>query len=127
MCDDWYMANGEATQYKYTQEEYLRNLASAKYGLCLSGYGPKCHREVECMAMGTVPIVAPEVDMENYANPPVEGVHYLRASSPAHAKALLDSQTQDQWERMSNACKAWWKANASAEGMWRLTEQLYRG
>ncbi len=127
VCDDWYMANGEATQYKYTQEEYLRNLASAKYGLCLSGYGPKCHREVECMAMGTVPIVAPEVDMENYANPPVEGVHYLRASSPAHAKALLDSQTQDQWERMSNACKAWWKANASAEGMWRLTEQLYRG
>lgn len=124
VCDEWFMAQDTTTPYKYTQEEYLRNLASAKYGLCLSGYGPKCHREVECMAMGTVPIVAPEVDMESYANPPVEGVHYLRAATPQQAKELLKFQTQAQWERMSNACKAWWKANASAEGMWNLTKQL---
>lgn len=125
VCDEWHMATNVNDPYKYTQEEYLRQLASSKYGLCLSGYGPKCHREIECMAMGTVPIVAPEVDMDNYANPPMEGVHYLRASSPNHAAQLLAAQTPQSWERMSSACKAWWAANASAEGMWKLTMELY--
>jgi hypothetical protein len=104
--------------YPFTHEEYLRNLAQAKWGLCLAGFGKKCHREIECMAMGCVPIVGPEVDMDNYADPPVEGVHYLRAATPA------DVVKPDNWEKMSAACKDWWRRNASVEGSWRLTHEL---
>jgi hypothetical protein len=110
--------------YPFTQEEYLANLAKAKFGLCLAGYGRKCHREVECMAMGCVPIVAPEVDMTNYAEPPQVGVHYFRAATPAEAAALVASTTSLRWAAMSAACRDWWARNASVEGAWRLTERL---
>ena len=110
--------------YPFTHEEYLANLAKAKFGLCLAGYGRKCHREVECMAMGCVPIVAPEVDMTNYAEPPQPGVHYFRAATPAEAAALVASVTSLRWTTMSAACRDWWARNASVEGAWRLTERL---
>ena len=51
-CDDFVLSS----EPKYTQQEYLDKLSEAKYGLCLAGFGKKCHREVECMAFGTVPI-----------------------------------------------------------------------
>ena len=110
--------------YPFTHEEYLANLAKAKFGLCLAGYGRKCHREVECMAMGCVPIVAPEVDMSSYAEPPQPGVHYFRAATPADAAALVASTTSLRWAAMSAACRDWWARNASVEGAWRVTERL---
>lgn len=110
--------------YPFTHEEYLVNLSKAKFGLCLAGYGLKCHREVECMAMGCVPIVAPEVDMANYAEPPQPGVHYFRVSGPEEAKALVASVTPLRWAAMSAACRDWWDRNASVEGAWRLTQRL---
>jgi hypothetical protein len=75
------------------------------------------------MAMGCVPIVAPEVDMTNYADPPEEGVHFFRAKGPEEAKTLSETQ-EDQWAAMSAACKAWWKRNASVEGSFLLTKRL---
>ncbi len=122
-CDDWAMA-GEMEPPKYTHEEYLRRLGQAKFALCLAGYGFKCHREIEAMAFGTVPICAPDVDMSNYANPPKEGVHYFRAKDPAGARLLSEQTTHDQWLTMSRACQQWWKENASAEGLWNLTKKL---
>jgi hypothetical protein len=110
--------------YPFTHEEYLANLAKARFGLCLAGYGRKCHREVECMAMGCVPVVAPEVDMTNYAEPPQVGVHYFRVSGPAEAAALVKSITPLRWVAMSAACRDWWARNASVEGSWRVTERL---
>ena len=99
-------------------------LSESKYGLCLAGYGKKCHREIECMALGTVPIVAADVDMDSYANPPVEGVHYFRCPSPEDAKKTIDTTTDEVWHTMSEACKLWWSANASVEGSWLLTKKL---
>ena len=111
--------------YKYGPAEYLKQLANSKFGLCMAGYGPKCNREVECMALGTVPVVAPQVDMTNYANPPQEGVHYLRLdttdSKDVPAKLAI---TDEKWLEMSKACHEWWLKNASAEGLWTLTENL---
>jgi hypothetical protein len=123
-CDDWFMAASDKEPYRFTQEEYLRNLAGARYGLCLAGYGYKCHREVECMAMGCVPIVAPDVDMSNYANPPQEGVHYIRVANPDEAKAYVDAATEESWKTMSAACLSWWKENVSVEGSFNLTKSL---
>ena len=75
------------------------------------------------MAMGCVPIVSSGVDMDNYADPPKEGVHYIRVKEPSEVAARI---TGVKWEAMSAACHSWWKKNASAEGMWRLTEELVK-
>lgn len=118
VCDEFVHVDG-AKPYPLSHEEYLRALATAKWGLCLAGFGRKCHREIECMAMGCVPIVAPEVDMENYADPPVEGVQFFRAEGPEAAAAIIKDESK--WVQMSAACRDWWRRNASAEGSWRLT------
>ena len=123
LANEWVLVRGDQP-YPFTQREYLERLATAKFGLCLAGYGLKCHREVECMAMGCVPLVAPEVDMESYAVPPREGVEYLRVANPAAAAAVAASMDQATWERMSAAGQAWWRANASCEGMFALTKKL---
>ena len=125
VCDEFQMVTGEQP-YTLTQEEYLRKLAQAKYGLCLAGFGKKCHREVECMALGTVPIVTADVDMESYANPPIEGTHFFRCLTPEDVRSTLASTTEAKWSEMSQACKDWWRENASAEGSWLLTKKLIK-
>ena len=78
------------------------------------------------MALGTVPVVAPDVDMDKYANPPQEGVHYIRLPSfdPAEAKSIVEAITESQWTAMSAAAHTWWRTNASCEGMFNLTKKL---
>jgi hypothetical protein len=118
------MVKGAETKYALTHEEYLRKLSKARFGLRLAGYGNKCHREVECMAMGCVPVVAPEVDMDSYAEPPVEGIHYIRVQSPEEAHTRVKGIGEQEWMTMSNACRTWWKRNCSCEGSFALTKQL---
>jgi len=125
-CDDYSHLISTVDSYTYTQKEYLERLSNAKYGLCLAGYGNKCHREIECMAMGCVPVVAAEVDMSSYADPPLEGLHYFRVQSPEEAKAVT-KVTAERWTVMSAACRDWWERNASVEGMWSLTMRLIQG
>ena len=121
--DEFIHLEGEQP-YPLTHEEYLVRLSTARFGLCLAGYGYKCHREIECMAMGCVPVVAPEVDMTSYAVPPQEGIHYLRAANPEAAVAAMAAITPERWSQMSAAGRAWWRANASVEGSWELTRRL---
>lgn len=122
--DEWFMVTNASEAYPFTQKEYLENLGNARYGLCLAGYGKKCHREIECMAMGCVPLVADDCDMEFYANPPVEGVHYIRVNKPEDIDRIILTQTQEEWERISIACQKWWKENCSCEGSFLLTKKL---
>lgn len=124
VCDDFVMVNGEQTKYKFTQKEYLERLAQARFGLCLAGYGKKCHREVECMAMGCVPVVMSDVDMENYANPPLEGIHYIRIEKPEDVETKVKAVSEEQWATMSASCIQWWRENASVEGSWKVTQKL---
>jgi hypothetical protein len=123
---EWVCVRGEDA-YPFTQEEYLQNLAGARFGLCLPGYGLKCHREVECMAMGCVPVCAPEVDMDSYANPPVEGVHYFRVKNVEEALSVVARTDKETWEKMSLASRTWWRENCSAEGSFKLTQRLIDG
>lgn len=120
VCDEFVHVVGEKP-YPYSQRGYLMRLSNAKWGLCLAGYGNKCHREIECMALGCVPIVSAEVDMANYMNPPVEGLHYFRVKEPSDVNAILKKSHLD-WVKMSKACREWWKDNASVEGLWGLTK-----
>lgn len=107
--------------YKYDQETYLSMLCQARFGLCLPGYGPKCNREIEYFATGTVPIVTPGVDMTNYAGKPKEGVHYFTAQTPEDVTKIVNTTTEEKWTEMSIAGRAWWRRYASAEGLFRLT------
>jgi hypothetical protein len=76
------------------------------------------------MAMGCVPVVAPDVDMDSYANPLVEGTHYLRVKTPEEAIKVLKSVSKDDWERMHLAGRTWWEKNASCRGSFELTRSL---
>lgn len=120
-ADEFVHVKGASEQYPLTQMEYLKRLASARFGLCLAGYGRKCHREIECFAMGCVPIVAPEVDMSSYADPPLEGTHYVRVKSPEEAARVAKETPAETWAAMSAAGRDWWRRNASVAGSWATT------
>jgi hypothetical protein len=116
-CDFWRLN----AQPQLTQAEYFTALATSKFSLCLAGFGNKCHREVESMAMGCVLLCAPEVDTENYANPLKEGIHFFRVSSAEHALDIIQSVDEATWQQMSDACRSWYNENASVEGSFKVT------
>ena len=123
VCEEFVMVKGDE-KYPFTQTEYLEKLASTRFGLCMPGYGFKCHREIECMAMGCVPLVSEWVDMSSYANPPVEGTHYIRLKNSRDIPAVIASVSKESWEAMSAACRTWWAENASCKGSFELTRRL---
>jgi hypothetical protein len=113
-------AKGET--YDLNPREYLEALRNSKYGLCLRGYGPKCNREIELLAMGTVPVVTPDVDISNYAEPLIVGQHVLLAKDKADAISQIVAINEAKWKEMSEAGVEWWKRNCSVEGSWKRTE-----
>jgi len=104
--------------HKYTQEEYLEKMASSRFGLCLRGYGSKCHREVELMALGTVPIITPEVTIDSYMEPPIEDVHFIRVFSPQEIPIKLKDITPEKWDEMSSRCVDWYVRNVHSTNAW---------
>ena len=114
--DEYHCTAGKA--HKFTQEEYLMKLRNSKYGLCLRGYGSKCHREVELMAFGTVPIVTPEVSISSYMDEPKENVHYLLVKTPEELKEKVNSISKEKWESMSQACYDWYQRNVYSDNCW---------
>tara|TARA_A100001035_G_scaffold272352_1_gene261568 strand:+ start:2317 stop:3876 length:1560 start_codon:yes stop_codon:yes gene_type:complete len=98
-------------KHKFTHEEYLMKLRNSRYGLCLRGYGSKCHREVELMAFGTVPIVTPEVTVESYMEPLVENKHYITVKDEEEIVEKLKVIRESDWNLMSNACYEWYQRN----------------
>lgn len=94
---------------KFNQEEYLTHLSNSRFGLCLRGYGVKCHREMELMALGTVPIITPDVDIKSFLVPPEENKHYIRCDKPEHLKTIISTISEKEWEIMSNNCVKWYK------------------
>ena len=103
---------------KFAPLDYLKKLSKSRYGLCLRGFGSKCHREVELMALGTIPIVTPEVSIDSYQNPPIEGTHFLRVAKPEELKPLLEGITEEEWTNMSKACVEWFMNNIHSEKGW---------
>lgn len=117
----------QGNKHLFTHEEYLLKLRSAKYGLCLRGYGSKCHREVELMAFGTVPIITKNVNVTSYMEPLIENVHYLFAHSPDELKNKIQVTTPQQWEVMSTNCYEWYQRNVHSNNCWNnmITNIIY--
>jgi len=104
--------------HKFTQEEYLLKLRQSKYGLCLRGYGSKCHREVELMAFGTVPIMTPEVSVKSYMEPLIENIHYILVKNPDELKLKISNITKEKWIEMSLECYNWYQRNVHSNNCW---------
>lgn len=104
--------------HKFTQREYLDKLRTSRFGLCPIGFGSKCHREVELMAFGTVPVITPDVSIQSYHDPPIEGVHYLRVDSPDEFSKIIPTISKETWETMSLACWEWYQRNVHSHGSW---------
>ena len=117
----------QGRQHKFTQEEYLEQLSNAKYGLCLRGYGSKCHREVELMALGTVPIITETVSINSYMDPPQENQHYIRCDNPDDLKAIISKISKEEWQLMSNECISWYQKNVYSKNSFKnfLNNILY--
>ena len=109
----------QGRQHIFTQEEYLEQLSNAKYGLCLRGYGSKCHREVELMALGTVPIITETVSINSYMDPPQENQHYIRCDNPDDLKAIISKISKEEWQLMSNECILWYKKNVHSKNSFK--------
>lgn len=117
----------QGTQHKFSQEQYLQQLANAKYGLCLRGYGSKCHREVELMALGVVPIITSEVSIHSYMDAPEENRHYIRCNNPENLKEILSKISEEEWSNMSNNCYEWYQTNVYSKNSFKnfLNNILY--
>jgi hypothetical protein len=118
----------DGSVHKFNPKDYLLKLAQARYGLCLRGFGVKCHREVELMAFGTVPIVTPNVNTTSYLEPLVEGTHYVRVKNPREVATAVAAVSADQWQTMSAACQDWYRRNVHSDSMWKtfLGRLLYQ-
>jgi hypothetical protein len=118
----------EGSEHKFSHEEYLMKLRDTKYGLCLRGYGSKCHREVELMAFGTVPIMTPGVTVDSFMEPLIENVHYIKVAKPSEVPTKLASITEVQWTEMSEACYEWYQRNVYSKNCWNnmITHILYK-
>lgn len=123
ICAKFSMQQGKEP-YVLKPREYLEALQGAKFGLCLRGYGPKCNREIELLAMGTVPIVTNDVDISNYAEPLLDGTHVICVSDHEDAMKKICEISEEKWLEMSEAGFQWWKRNCSIEGSWNKTFQL---
>jgi len=115
------------TKHKFSQEGYLGQLSNAKYGLCLRGYGSKCHREVELMGLGTVPIITQDVSIDSYIDAPEENIHYIRCDCAEYLKETLSKISDKEWSIMSNNCYEWYQRNVHSKNGFKnfLTNILY--
>ena len=112
-------------EYKYDNLDYLKIIGSYKYGLCLRGYGAKCHREIELMRFGTVPIFTNGCNTD-YFNKLVENVHYLKVSTPKELIQKLQIIEPKDYKKMSSNCKKWYEKNCSPEGSFQVTMEIIK-
>ena len=122
--DEYHLTSGK--NHKFTKQQYVEKIGDAKFGLCLRGYGVKCHREVELMGLGTVPLITPDVEIESYLDPPKEDTHYIRVTKPEEIKEKIQKISKEKWEEMSSACVDWFNRqkswNTTITGILYLTQ-----
>ena len=87
----------------------------------IRSFGSKCHREVELMAFGTVPIITPHVEINSYINPPQENIHYIRANNPEEYENKIENISEEKWSKMSKACVEWYEKNVHSKNSWKTT------
>ena len=103
-----------------SQEEYLECMADSRFGLSFAGYGSKCNRDVELMALGTVMLRTEGVNVDSYYEPLVEGTHYINVDSKDDIKKIVEEVSEDRWEIMSRACREWYMRNCHSKNTFNV-------
>ena len=116
VIEEFYITNGK--KHLFTNKEYLLKIKNSKFGLCLRGYGSKCHREVELMAFGTVPIITKNVNIDSYMDKPIENIHYIYAENPDDLITKINNIDEKKWEYMSKKCYEWYEKNVNSKNLW---------
>jgi hypothetical protein len=94
--------------------DYLERIRSSRFGVCFRGNGPKCYREIECLALGT-PLIVTEGLETDYPEPLQEGLHFRRAHHPDDVPRIVRETSPELWERMSRACWEWFGRNGTID------------
>jgi hypothetical protein len=105
------MTYSARAQYTLSQDEYIKAMSDSKFGLCTSGYGSKCNREMECLALGTVILATNDVETDSFLEPLVEGLHFLRVDGADDIKRVTDTMSAHDWDAMSVAGVEWYMRN----------------
>jgi len=73
-------------------------------------------------------LVTPDVDVESYAEPLVENVHYIRIEKPDDITSVIRDIDEETRERMSKSCIEWWERNIGIVGSFKTTlSQVFGG
>lgn len=120
---EFYQMMNQNQKYKYSLCEYLKLLSYSKFGLCLRGYGPKCNREIELLALGTIPLITKDVDL-TYYNDLIEGKHYYLINNPQDIDYYIFNTNEQKWNEMSKNCIQWYENNCSIYGSFKTTLEI---
>lgn len=106
---------GMSLERGWGPEEYYARMAAHRVGLALPGCGNICHREIEYVGVGTVPLMVPHVSVMRH--PLIAGKHFIAAKPGTNVderarnlKIALDHTPPDQLRAMSAACIQWFDA-----------------
>lgn len=120
--EDFSIVYGVQTSYKYTHLEYLHKMSQSKFSLHLPGYGPKCNREVEAAATGSIPIVTQGVDVD-YFDHWEENVNYLRLQSESDFERIYNTDNT-LLEQIQDNNYRWYEKNCSPMGSFDTTQRI---
>lgn len=117
---------GDGFTWTYSQQEYLEHLSNSRFGLCLPGYGPKCNREIEYLALGVIPLITENVDI-NYFDPLIENYHYFKVKNTEDIESVIKNCSKERWQYMSYNCRKWYEKNCSPIGSFETTKSIIEG
>jgi hypothetical protein len=116
------IVKGVNTPYAYSPPDYLYNMSLSKFAFLLPGFGPKCNRDIEAMACGSIPIVTPGVCVEYYDSW-VEGENYFRMESETDIQKIYDTSL-DQLQEMQERNYDWYNRNCTMQGSFNTTKKI---
>jgi len=123
------IVRGLQTPHPYPPKHYLIMMSRSVYALLLPGYGNKCHRDLEAVAMGCVPVVTPGVDVVNYHEPmPI----FAEVKTDQEASELfenIDRYDREKFEMYGEQQKelvSWWFRNSSVRGSFLTTQKIVK-
>ena len=78
------------------------------------------------LSLGTVPVLHENIPAHSYAEPLIEGVHYLKYTE-GQTNSFLESIKEDRWVKMSKACQNWYLTNVHSKAFFQTTLRIIFG
>lgn len=119
------VVKGVQTPYPYSPADYLYNMSRTRFAILLPGYGPKCNRDIEAVAMGAIPVATPGV-CTKYHDEWVEGENYLQINTVDDFEKVYDTPL-NQLQEMQDRNYEWYNRNCTFRGSFETTKKIIEG